>query len=54
MTAALRPTPAPVHQQAPPARVAASASGGARRDARGSLPLMTGTACAALDQTDGD
>ena len=51
MTAVHNPTPAPVHQQVPPARAAASASDGARRAARGSLPLMTGTACAALDQT---
>ena len=50
MTAALSPTPAPVHQQVPPARAAASASCGARRDARGSLPLMTGTACVELDE----
>ena len=62
MTAPNNPTPAPVHQQVPPARAATSASDGARRAARGSLPLMTGTApdqvrgrlCAALDQTDGD
>ena len=54
MTASLSPTLAPVHQQAPPARVAALASGGARRDARGSLLLMMGTACVALDQTNGD
>ncbi len=49
MTAAPNPTPAPVHQQVPPARDAASASDGARRAARGALPLMTGTACVALD-----
>ena len=49
MTAAHSPTPAPVHQQVPPARAATSASDGARRAARGALPLMTGTACAALD-----
>ena len=49
MTAVHNPTPAPVHQQFPPARAAASASDGARRAARGSLPLMTGTAYAALD-----
>jgi len=54
MTAANSPTPDPVHQQAPPARAAASASDGARRDARGSLPWMTGTASTALDQTEGD
>jgi len=49
MTAVHNPTPAPVHQQVPPARAAASASDGTRRAARGALPLMTGTACAALD-----
>lgn len=49
MTTMPRPTPAPVHQQVPPAHGAASASKGARRAARGALPLMTGTACAALD-----
>jgi len=57
MTAVHNPTPAPVHQQGPPARAATSASDGARRAARGALPLMTGTApdqvrgrlCAALD-----
>jgi len=57
MTVVHRPTPAPVHQQAPPARAAASAMNEARRAARGPLPLMTGTApdqvrgrlCAALD-----
>ena len=54
MTVAPSTTPAPVHQQAPPARAAASASDGARRDARGSLPWMTGTASTALDQTEGD
>ncbi len=54
MTAVNNPMPAPVHQQVPPARTAASASDGARRAARGTLPLMTGTACAALDQTEGD
>ncbi len=54
MTAVRNPTPAPVHQQVPPARAAASASDGARRAARGSLLLMTGTACAALDQTGAD
>jgi alkanesulfonate monooxygenase SsuD/methylene tetrahydromethanopterin reductase-like flavin-dependent oxidoreductase (luciferase family) len=54
MTAAPRSTPAPVHQQVPPARAAASASDGARRAARGTLPLMTGTACAALDPNKDD
>lgn len=49
MTAAENPTPAPVHQQVPPARAAASALRSARRAARGTLPLMTGTACVALD-----
>ncbi len=49
MTVAHRPTPAPVHQQAPPTRAAASAMNEARRAARGPLPLMTGTACDALD-----
>ncbi len=49
MTTPNSPTPAPVHQQVPPARAAASASDGARRDVRGSLPLMIGTACVALD-----
>jgi hypothetical protein len=49
MTIAPIPTPAPVHQQVPPARAAASATRSARRAARGPLPLMTGTACTALD-----
>ena len=49
MTVSHSPTPAPVHQQVPPARAAASASDGARRAARGALPLMTWTACIALD-----
>ena len=39
---------APVGQQGPPARVAASAVG-ALRDARGSLLLTTGSAFVALD-----
>jgi hypothetical protein len=39
---------APVGQQAPPARAAASAVG-ALRSARGSLLLTTGTASIALD-----
>ena len=51
LAAAISPTPDPVHQQVPPARAAASASDGARRDARGSLPLMTGTACAEQEIT---
>ncbi len=41
---------APVGQQAPPARAAASAVG-ALRSARGSLLLTTGTASTALDVT---
>ena len=40
--------PAPVGQQEPPARTAASLSG-ALRGARGSLLLTTGTASTALD-----
>jgi hypothetical protein len=43
MTAVPNSPPAPVGQQAPPARAAASAVG-ARRVARGSLLLTTGTA----------
>jgi hypothetical protein len=39
---------APVGQQGPPARAAASAAG-ALRSARGSLLLTTGTASTALD-----
>lgn len=42
------PPAAPVGQQAPPARAAASAVG-ALRSARGSLLLTAGTASAALD-----
>jgi len=42
------PPAAPVGQQAPPARAAASAVG-ALRSARGSLLLTTGTASAVLD-----
>ncbi len=49
MTTPNSPTPAPVHQQVPPAHAAASASDGTRRAAHGSLPLMTGTVCVALD-----
>jgi hypothetical protein len=41
---------APVGQQGPPARAAASAVG-ALRSARGSLLLTTGTASTALDAT---
>ncbi len=43
-------TPAPVGQQAPPTRAAASAVGEPLRDARGSLLLTTGTACSVLDE----
>jgi len=43
-------TPAPVGQQGPPTRPAASAVWRALRVARGSLLLATGTACAELDQ----
>ncbi len=50
MTTPNSPAPAPVHQQVPPARAATSASDGARRAARGSLPWMTGTAGTALDE----
>ena len=50
MTLATSPTPAPVRQQAPPARDALSALCWARRAARGALLLTTGTACAALDR----
>ena len=44
MTTELRDPPAPVGQQAPPTRVAASDSWRSLRDARGSLLLTTGTA----------
>ena len=44
--------PAPVHQQAPPTRAAASDSQRSLRDARGSLPLMTGTASHRASRTD--
>lgn len=50
MTVSHSPTPAPVHQQVPPARDAASAIDEARRAARGGLPLMAGTADTALDE----
>jgi hypothetical protein len=40
---------APVGQQGPPARAAASSRGGSLRSARGSLLLTTGTASIALD-----
>ena len=45
MTAALRIPPAPVGQQEPPARAAASDSWRSLRDARGALRLTTRTAC---------
>lgn len=48
MTAVPNFPPAPVGQQGPPARAAASAVG-ALRDTRGSLLLTTGTASIALD-----
>jgi hypothetical protein len=48
MTGTLTIPAAPVGQQEPPARVAASAVG-ALRAARGSLLSTTGTASAALD-----
>ena len=48
MTAVPQSPPAPVGQQGPPARAAASAVG-ALRSARGSLLLTTGTASTALD-----
>ena len=44
-------TPAPVGQQVPPTRAAASAVGEPLRDARGSLLLTTGTACTVLDES---
>ena len=44
-TAALRIPPAPVGQQEPPARAAASDSWRSLRDARGALRLTTRTAC---------
>jgi hypothetical protein len=48
MTRTLTIPAAPVGQQAPPTRAAASAMG-ALRVARGSLPLTTGTAVTPLD-----
>ena len=45
MTAALRIPPAPVGQQEPPARAAASDSWWSLRDARGALRLTARTAC---------
>jgi hypothetical protein len=53
MTAVPNFRPAPVGQQGPPARAAASAVR-ARRGARGSLLLTTGTALAVLDEQRGD
>ncbi len=50
MTLTTSPTPAPVRQQAPPARDAQLALWWARRAARGALLLTTETACAALDR----
>ena len=44
-------TPAPEGQQGPPTRVAASDQGRSLRDARGSLPLTSGTACAGARST---
>ena len=49
MTVALRITPAPVGQQAPPTRAAASDSWRSLRVARGSLLLTTGTGSTVLD-----
>jgi len=49
MTVSPPRTPAPVGQQSPPTRIAASAVWKALRNARGSLPLTTGTACTELD-----
>ena len=43
-------TPAPVGQQVPPTRAAASAIGEPLRGARGALLLTTGTACSVLDE----
>ena len=44
MTGTIRIPPAPAGQQDPPTRAAASDSDRSLRDARGSLPLTTGTA----------
>ena len=44
-------TPAPEGQQGPPTRAAARHEG-ALRDARGSLPLTSGTACAGANPKD--
>jgi hypothetical protein len=51
MKLVLNLTPAPVGQQGPPTRAAALDSWRSLRVARGTLPLTTGTACAALDAT---
>ena len=53
MTAVPNFPPAPVGQQGPPARAAASAMR-ALRVARGSLPLTPGRPLAVLDQLPGD
>jgi hypothetical protein len=53
MTAMPNSPPAPVGQQGPPARAAASAVR-AHRVARGPLLLTTGTASTVLDQPAGD
>jgi hypothetical protein len=45
MTGIVHRPPAPVGQQGPPTRAAASDSWRSLRVARGSLPLTTGTAC---------
>ena len=50
MSAALRIPPAPVGQQVPPTRAAASDSWWLLRVARGSLPLTTGTGSVVLDE----
>jgi hypothetical protein len=47
-------SPAPVGQQGPPARAAASDSQGSLRVARGPLLLTTGTAYRRLDEHKGD
>jgi len=49
MSAIPHVTPAPVGQQAPPARAAAFDSWPSLRSARGPLLLTTGTACAPVD-----
>jgi hypothetical protein len=51
MSALLCVTPAPVGQQAPPARAAAFDSWRSLRGAHGALLLTTGTGGVALDQT---